>query len=806
MSPRASARGTGAGHDSGGPLPPAGARRNPRATADPRATAAPRRERSQGQLHSVDGDLDAGRCERLPFRALVAQDRVGVVDVDQNPAARLARQKCQAPLGAPHRPVRHVFRAPRAEAGDHQLVGGPEGAVEEEDIGPRKRLRDAVRRTGNAGKIGQPPAGTRVANQKADVVLRRARANPLQVQRRLSRRRDRGQVQARLAERQLAIEGQRRPGHLAGEPLQRAIENVAGRETGAHRLGRVNGQRMRFAQREQPQAMVEIAVRQHQAGDRGMARRPRRQRRAGLNLRPDLRRDVDQEPGRAVGADRDRFLGARLHTGRSAPDGLAVGATAIPLRKAAAGRGTEDADFHVARSTLAASAAQRRAASGDASSNLLGVSALGATGPQGSRSEKSLPYPPISALMLISMKDGVSHFMAFILRLYPGESRAGMPARAWSMTGPNRAIKNFAAGRKLLYSCVMSRPVFSRTVFATLLALTAARAHAAPAPPGPEIYVSAEESGEIIVVDVDPAEVAARIPIGKRPRGIKLSRDGKLLYVALSGSPRAGPGVDESKLPPADRAADGIGVVDLASRKLLRTLPSGQDPESFDLSRDGKTLFVSNEETAEMSALDLRSGKIKGKAAVGQEPEGVTLRPDGKVVFVTSESDNAVFAVDTKKLTVLGRIATGPRPRGVVFTHDGATAFVTCENGAAVTVVDVAKIAPSGSIKIEPKAKTVLGPRPMGETLSPDGKTLYVSNGRGESVAVIDVASRKVERLIDGVGARPWGIATSADGKKLYTANGPSNDVSIVDLASGQVEKRIKVGGLPWGLVVAPAR
>ena len=159
--------------------------------------------------------------------------------------------------------------------------------------------------------------------------------------------------------------------------------------------------------------------------------------------------------------------------------------------------------------------------------------------------------------------------------------------------------------------------------------------------------MSGEESGEIIVVDLAKAAVAARIPVGKRPRGIKLSRDGKLLYVALSGSPRGGPGVDESKLPPGDRAADGVGVVDLATRKLLRTLESGQDPESFDLSRDGKTLYVSNEETAEMSVLDLASGKVTRKVAVGHEPEGVTLRPDGKAVYVTSETDSEITAVDT---------------------------------------------------------------------------------------------------------------------------------------------------------------
>ena len=56
------------------------------------------------------------------------------------------------------------------------------------------------------------------------------------------------------------------------------------------------------------------------------------------------------------------------------------------------------------------------------------------------------------------------------------------------------------------------------------------------------------------------------------------------------------------------------------------------------------------------------------------------------------------------------------------------------------------------------------------------------------------------------MGARPWGIALSRDGKKLYTANGPSDDVSVLDVASGKVEKRIKVGGLPWGVVVSSTK
>ena len=127
---------------------------------------------------------------------------------------------------------------------------------------------------------------------------------------------------------------------------------------------------------------------------------------------------------------------------------------------------------------------------------------------------------------------------------------------------------------------------------------SAPAAGSAPAPSGVRLYVSNETSGTVDVVDPERGVVERRVAVGKRPRGLMLSKDGTRIFVALSGSPIAPPGVDESTLPPPDRAADGIGVVDLATHTLTKTYPSGQDPESFDLSLDGTRLFVSNEETA----------------------------------------------------------------------------------------------------------------------------------------------------------------------------------------------------------------
>ena len=177
----------------------------------------------------------------------------------------------------------------------------------------------------------------------------------------------------------------------------------------------------------------------------------------------------------------------------------------------------------------------------------------------------------------------------------------------------------------------------------------------------------------MVVIDPAAGTVVGSLAVGKRPRGLRVLDDGQRVFVALSGSPIAGPGVDESKLPPADRKADGIGMVDLKAMQVARVLRSGQDPESFALSLDEKTAYVSNEDAAEMSVVDVASGEIRARVPVGEEPEGVRMRPDGKVVYVTCEGDNSVVAVDTATLKEIARVKTGARPRDIAFTRDGAS-------------------------------------------------------------------------------------------------------------------------------------
>jgi YVTN family beta-propeller protein len=173
-----------------------------------------------------------------------------------------------------------------------------------------------------------------------------------------------------------------------------------------------------------------------------------------------------------------------------------------------------------------------------------------------------------------------------------------------------------------------------------------APAVAAVQPGGYRVYSSNEISGDLSIIDSSNFAVVASVPLGKRPRGIHASPDGKTIYVALSGSPPAGPGVDESTRPPPDKSADGIGVFDVATNKLVKVIQGGSDPENFDVSHDGKTLFISNEDASGVSFVDVEQGKVTKTIRTGEEPEGVKVTPDGKLVYSTNEEDGTVSVID----------------------------------------------------------------------------------------------------------------------------------------------------------------
>src|SRR5881398_984285 len=311
------------------------------------------------------------------------------------------------------------------------------------------------------------------------------------------------------------------------------------------------------------------------------------------------------------------------------------------------------------------------------------------------------------------------------------------------------------------------------------------------------VFVSNERSGDVSVIDGATNDVVATFKVGKRPRGIRATPDGTRVFVTLSGSPRMAPGVDENRAP-ADKSADGLGVIDPMARKLIDRWHVGSDPEQFAISKDGKFAFIANEDDASALIVDLNSGQPRGKVKVSAEPEGVAVNPANGEVYVTCEEKGELFVIDPDQQRVIAKIDTGGRPRSVAFLPNGSRAYAACENGGYLAVID------ARSHQLSSKIQLPTGSLPMGTAISKDGNELYVSTGRGNAVALIDTDKNEVATTIP-VGNRVWGIAFDPSGSKLYTANGASNDVSVVDVKSRKELRRIKVGDGPWGITTIRA-
>ncbi|HTC16692.1 MAG TPA: beta-propeller fold lactonase family protein [Steroidobacteraceae bacterium] len=322
-----------------------------------------------------------------------------------------------------------------------------------------------------------------------------------------------------------------------------------------------------------------------------------------------------------------------------------------------------------------------------------------------------------------------------------------------------------------------------------------------------EVFVSNEQSGDVTVISGEDFKVLATIPAGKRPRGIHAGPDGRVVYVALSGTPIEIPQLDAKGNPilrkhedsdddaNADKSADGIGVIDVAARKLVGKINAGSDPEEFAVSKDGTQLYVSNEDVKTASVIGIHSGKVEHIIPVAQEPEGVATSPDGKRFYVTCEAGGDIYVIDTSSYKVAGHFRVAVRPRSVAFLPNGSRAFIPSETTGQLNVVD------TDELKILKVIDLPQGSRPMSVKVSPDGRRIYVSDGRAGTISVLDAQSHDLVGSLK-VGQRPWGIIVSPDGHYLFSANGPSNDVSVVDLTQNKEITRVHAGQRPWGITI----
>jgi YVTN family beta-propeller protein len=184
------------------------------------------------------------------------------------------------------------------------------------------------------------------------------------------------------------------------------------------------------------------------------------------------------------------------------------------------------------------------------------------------------------------------------------------------------------------------------------------------------------------------------------PAGLGVSPDGKTLYVA-------------------ENLDDSLAIIDLASRRVRRRLPTGRYPYAVVVDKNG-TIFVSAWGSHTVSVFPQ-----KKTIDVARHPSSMLL--DGTSLYVVSASTDRIDVVDTKTLTVVKHIADsvpgaseGSTPEGIAVS--GRRLYVAEADNNAVAQIDLGTDSIVGRIPVEwyPTA-VVAGP----------GDTLYVANAKG---------------------------------------------------------------------------
>jgi YVTN family beta-propeller protein len=126
----------------------------------------------------------------------------------------------------------------------------------------------------------------------------------------------------------------------------------------------------------------------------------------------------------------------------------------------------------------------------------------------------------------------------------------------------------------------------------------------------------------------------------------------------------------------------------------------GSGSEGFDVSPDGKEIWVANAGDGTVSIIDVAGKQVKETLAadVGGANR-LKFTPDGKLALISSLRSSDVTVIDTATHKTVKRIAVGHGAAGIQMQPDGARAFVACSPDGYVAVINLQSLEVAGSIQ-----------------------------------------------------------------------------------------------------------
>ena len=288
-------------------------------------------------------------------------------------------------------------------------------------------------------------------------------------------------------------------------------------------------------------------------------------------------------------------------------------------------------------------------------------------------------------------------------------------------------------------------------------------------------------SGEATVslIDMPTRKVIKTVPVGKEPHHLMITPDQKTLLIA-------------------NAAGNDVALMNPTTGELTGKIPNIIDPYQIGYSPNHKW-FVSNGNRLDRVDIYHAQGadlKLAKSIKLGKTPSHVAFTADSKIAFITLQDSNELAAIDLDTQTVLWKMTTGKVPAGVWMTPGDQYLLVGITGEDNVQVIDWKN---RKEVKRILTAKGAHNFRPLG-----DKKHVFVSNRIASTISMINMQTLEKVGDITGLPAGPDDMEITPDGKTLWVTFRFSKKAGVIDIPSMKLMTVIPVGKSPHGVFFTP--
>lgn len=235
-----------------------------------------------------------------------------------------------------------------------------------------------------------------------------------------------------------------------------------------------------------------------------------------------------------------------------------------------------------------------------------------------------------------------------------------------------------------------------------------------------------------------------------------------------------------------------ISVVDMATQKEVRRIPTLREPHHVALSPDGHSLLVGDTAGNQMMFLDPNTGAVQKRMPI-TDPYQLGFSPDGKFLTVNGLARNQVDVYDAASMKLVKRFPVVATPSHLTYSPDSSTVFVSLQDSDKLAAFDLRTMTEKW---ITPVGKTPAG------VLWLNGKVLVADMG-SDYIAVVDPATGKVEEHVHtGKGAHQ--LFLSPDRKVLWVNNRAGGTTVSLDSTTLELIRSYAIPGGPDDMDFAP--